>query len=114
MEKDISKCMALIAARMNAKFYLNGRFLSYEEVFSVTGLLPAIARRADQLCSFSLGFGLGISFNDFEEGLLKTQVIFDETTPKALRLLYLTDVINELIQGGPSRDNTPLDELIYD
>lgn len=114
MEKDISKCMALISARMNAKFYLNDRFVSYEEVFSVTGLLPAIARRADQLCSLCLGYGLGVTFNDSEGALLGTQVVFDEVTPTVLRLLCMTDVVNELIQGGPSKDYTPLDELMYD
>lgn len=106
--------MALIAARMNAKFYLNDRFVSYEEVFSVTGLLPAIARRADQLCSLCLGYGLGVTFNDSEGALLGTQVVFDEVTPTTLRLLCMTDVVNELIQGGPSKDYTPLDELMYD
>ncbi len=114
MEKDISKYMVVIAGRMNAKFYLNDRFVSYEDVFSVTGLLPAIARRADQLCSLCLGYGLGVTFNDAEGALLGTQVIFDEVTPTTLRLLCITDVVNELIQGGPSRDYTPLDELMYD
>lgn len=114
MEKDISKCMALIAARMNAKFYLNDRFVSYEEVFSVTGLLPAIARRADQLCSLCLGYGIGVTFNDSEGALLGTQVVFDEVTPVTLRLLCMTDVVTELINGGPSNDYTPLDELMYD
>lgn len=114
MKKDISKCMALIAARMNAKFYLNDRFVSYEEVFSATGLLPALARRADQLCSLCLGYGLGVTFNDSEGALLGTQVVFDEVTPTTLRLLCITDVVNELIQGGPSKDYTPLDELMYD
>ena len=106
--------MSLIAARMNAKFYLNDRFVSYDEVFSYTGLLPAIARRADQLCSLCLGYGLGVTFNDAEGSLLGTQVVFDEVTPSTLRLLCMTDVMNELIQGGPGRDYTPLDELMYD
>ena len=114
MEKDLSKCMGLIAANLNAKFYLNDRFVSFDEVFAPTGLLPAIARRADQLCSLCLGYGLGVTFNDAENALLGTQVIFDEVTPNALRLLCMTDVVNELIQGGPSRDYTPLDELMYD
>ncbi len=114
MEIDIRKSMALIAANMNAKFYLNDRFVSFDEVFSDTGLLPAIARRADQLCSLCLGYGLGASFDEAENALLGTRVIFDEVTPNALRLLCMTDVLNELIQGGPSRDYTPLDELMYD
>ena len=114
MEKSISKCMELIATRMNAKFYLNDRFIGYEEVFSVTGLLPAIAKRADQLCSLCLGYGLGVTFSDSEGSLLGSTVVFDEVTPNSLRILCFVDVVNELIQGGPSRDYTPLDELMYD
>lgn len=114
MSKDITKNMVLIARSLNAKFYLNDRFVSYEEVFVDTGLLPAIARRADQLCSLCLGYGLGLSFDDAEGALLGNRVIFDDVTPNALRLLCMTDVVNEMIQGGPSRDYTPLDELMYD
>src|SRR5690349_13752388 len=114
METDIRKSMALIASGLNAKFYLNDRFVSYEEVFSDTGLLPAIARRADQLCSLCLGYGLGATFDEAENALLGIRVVFDEVTPNVLRLLCMTDVLNELIQGGPSRDYTPLDELMYD
>tara|TARA_Y100000588_G_scaffold268631_1_gene283876 strand:- start:452 stop:796 length:345 start_codon:yes stop_codon:yes gene_type:complete len=114
MRPDISKSMAMIAASMNAKFYLNDRFVSFEEVFSPTGLLPAIARRADQLCALCLGYGLGLSFSEEENTLLGSRVNFDEVTPNVLRLLCITDVMNDLIQGGPSRDYTPLDELMYD
>ena len=114
MNVDISKSMAMIAAHLDAKFYLNDRFVSYEEVFSVTGLLPAIAKRADQLCSLCLGYGLGLSFDDSEEALLGSRVNFDEVTPNAIRLLCMTDVVNELIQHGPSKEYTPLDELMYD
>lgn len=114
MERDISKCMATIAASMNAKFYLNDRFVSFNEVFSDTGLLPAIAKRADQLCSLCLGYGLGATYDETEGALLGIRVVFDEVTPNVLRLLCMTDVVNELIQGGPSRDYTPLDELMYD
>ncbi len=114
MKLEISKSMGLIASRMNAKFYLNDRFVSYDEVFSPTGLLPAIARRADQLCSLCLGYGLGLTFDEAEDALLGNRVNFDEVTPNALRLLCMTDVVNELIQGGPSQDYTPLDELMYD
>ncbi len=114
MDIDISKSMALIAANLNAKFYLNDRFVSYEEVFSDSGMLPAITKRADQLCSLCLGYGLGAVYDEAEGALLGTRVVFDEVTPNVLRLLCMTDVVNELIQGGPSKDYTPLDELMYD
>lgn len=111
---DIPKAMAMIAAQMNAKFYLNSRMINYDEVFAYSGLLPAIARRADQLCSLCMGYGLGLSFEDVSDALLGNKVIFDEVTPNAIRLLCMTDVLSELIQGGPSKDYTPLDELMYD
>lgn len=114
MEQNIPKSLALIAAAMSAKFYLNDRFMSYEEVFAETGLLPAIARRADQLCSLCLGYGLGVTFDEAEGALLSLRAVFDEVTPNTLRLLCLTDVVSELIQGGPAKDYTPLDELMYD
>ncbi len=114
MAINITKSMAMIATSLNAKFYLNDRFVSFDEVFADTGLLPAIARRADQLCSLCLGYGLGLSFDEAEAALLGTRVVFDEVTPNVLRLLCMTDVLNELIQGGPSRDYTPLDELMFD
>jgi intracellular multiplication protein IcmS len=106
--------MTTIASAMNAKFYLNDRFVSFDEVFSETGLLPAIAKRADQLCSLCLGYGLGATYDETEGALLGIRVVFDEVTPNVLRLLCMTDVVNELVQGGPSKDYTPLDELMYD
>lgn len=111
---DISQAMIMIASELNIKFYLNDRFVSYEEVFRDTGLLPAIAKRADQLCSLCLGYGLGISVEETENTLLGTRIIFDEVTPNTLRLLCMTDVLHEFLHGGPSRDYTPLDELLYD
>jgi intracellular multiplication protein IcmS len=114
MNTDICKSLTMIAASMNAKFYLNDRFVSFDEVFSPKGLLPAIAKRADQLCSLCLGYGLGATFDETEGALLGISVVFDEVTPNSLRLLCMTDVLNELIQGGPSKDHTPLDELMYD
>lgn len=114
MNIDLSKALVLITTQMNAKFYLNDRFLTYEEVFAETGILPGLTKRADQLCSLCLGYGLGATFEDAEGALLGTRVIFDTVTPLSLRLLCIVDVISELIQGGPSKDYTPLDELMYD
>mgnify|MGYP001465749208 CR=1 FL=1 len=114
MTVSISKGMVMIASKIEAKFILNNHPIKHEDVFSPTGLLPAMVRRADQLSTLCLGYGLGASFEDAEDALLGTRVLFDEVTPNALRLLCLTDVVYELIQGGPSKDQTPLDELMYD
>lgn len=110
----IEKQLIAIAKGLKANFTLNDRTITYEEVFKDTGLLPAIARRADQLCSLCLGYGIGISFDEAEKAVLGVRVSFDEVTPNVLRYMCITDVLCELINAGPSRDRTPLDELMYD
>ena len=96
---DISKQMANIARRLNTSFSLNGRPMTMEEVFSTTGLLPGIARRADQLSSLCLGYGIGVTFEEAEGSALGVKVIFDDITPNVLRLLCLVDVLNELMKA---------------
>lgn len=114
MSADIAKKMGIIAKIMGAKFYLNDRFLSYDEVFLDTGFLPAIAKRADQLCSLCLGYGIGVSFEEAEKAMTGTRVIFDEVTPNALRLMCMMDVVAELMKASGDPSRTSLDELMYD
>lgn len=111
---DIIKQLCSIAKTLKANFTFKGKPISYEEVFSFTGLLPPLAKRADQLCSLCFGYGLGISFEDVEQSLTGTKVKFDDVTPNVLRYMCIADVINEIMQAAPSRDTTPLDELMYD
>ena len=111
---NITDLVIKIARTMGARFSLNGRPMTMEEVFSPTGLMPAIARRADQLCSLCLGYGIGASFEESEGTTLGNRVIFDDITPNILRVMCITDVINELIQSTPRGDMTSLDQLMYD
>lgn len=111
---EIIKQLCSLAKSINANFIFDGSPISYRDVFSDTGLLPAITRRADQLCSLCLGYGIGVSFDEAKESRLGVRVVFDDITPNIIRLLCITDVIWELIFAGPSRERTPLDELMYD
>ena len=111
---ELNKQLIKIAKAMNASFMLNDKPISHEEVFTDTGLLPAIARRADQLCSLCLGYGIGVSFDEAEGAVLGIRVLFDEVTPNVLRFMCIADVLSELMNSAPSRDVTPLDELMYD
>src|SRR3982751_3514174 len=111
---DISQKICKIVRVMGSRFSLNGRPMTIDEVFAPAGLLPAIARRADQLCSLCLGYGIGVTFEEVEGSTLGVKVVFDDITPNILRLLCITDVVNELIQSTPRGDMTPLDQLMYD
>ncbi len=114
MALDICQQMIKAARLMNGQYSLNGRPLTMEEVFSLTGLLPGIARRADQLSSLCLGYGIGVTFEEAEGSVLGVKAIFDDISPNVLRLLCMVDVLNELMKNTPRGDMTPLDQLMYD
>jgi intracellular multiplication protein IcmS len=103
-----------IAKALNLNFTLNGRPLSYQEVFSDMGMLPALAKRADQLCSLCLGYGLGVTFTEAEGSKLGIKSTFDKDTPAVLRYMCLTDVLHELMRAAPTPGQVPLDDLMYD
>lgn len=111
---SIQKYLSKIAEEMKISFTLNDKFISFEEVFKDTGMLPALARRADQLCSLCLGYGIGVSFDEISEAKLGVRVIFDDITPNILRLMCIVDVIYELKKSSSSHDKIALDELMYD
>jgi intracellular multiplication protein IcmS len=113
-KKTISEKLVQVVAVLGARYTLNSRPISLVEIFSETGLLPAIARRADQLSSLCLGYGIGVTFEETEGARLKTKAKFDTNTPEILRYLCVMDVMNELVRAASSRDAVPLDELLYD
>ena len=111
---EIVHQVSALANMLDCHFTLRGEPISYERVFAKHGLLPAIMRRADQLCSFCLGYGLGLTFEKADSAILGVSIEFDEVTPNALRLLCAADVIIEIMQGAPSNETTPLDLLLSD
>ena len=103
-----------IARETKKTFTLKGRPVSYAEMFTPHGILPSLAKRADQLSSLCLGYGLGIKLEDDQDALLGAKVQFDEFTPDILRLFCITDSLFDLIRMSPSANEVPLDELLYD
>ena len=87
VSEEIVHQISAIAKMLDCNFTLKGDPISLDRVFSKKGLLPAIMRRADQLCSFCLGYGLGLTFEKADSAILGVSVEFDEVTPNALRLL---------------------------
>jgi len=112
---SLAKQFSAIAREAALVFSLNGKLVQPDEVFTETGLLPAIVRRADQLCSLCLGHGLGVRFDTAEQALLGVNVVFEEGTPNLLRLLCMTDVLYEIARmATDASGSVTLDELMYD
>lgn len=112
--QNITQQICSIAKVLRCNFTLREQPVAIEQVLTEVGLLPAIMRRADQLCSFCLGYGLGVTFEESQGAMLGVRVKFDDATPNSIRLLCIADVIIELMQHAPSREVTPLDDLMYD
>ena len=110
-ELIVTKIMA-IAKAMNCKFTVKNEEISIEKAFSAAGLLPAIMRRADQLCSFCMGYGLGVTFDRADNSMLGVAVQFDNKIPISLRLLCFTDSILEIVHTSSSSQLVPLDSLM--
>ena len=111
---NLEKKLTAIAKQMKVNFTLKSSVIIYKEIFSDTGLLPGLTKRADQLAQLCLGYGLGATYEDVEGALLGVKVNFDEFTPELLRLLCILDVLNELVKMSPTRGEVALDELMYD
>ncbi len=111
---EINKQLVSITKAMGVSFILNSKPMTAAEVFSDMGLLPAITRRADQLCTLCFGYGLGVSFEEADKSVLGVRVVFDEATPNVLRLLCIIDVLYELKQASTNPNAITLDELMYD
>lgn len=110
---NTNKIMA-VAKTLGKVYTLKGEQLQLEDVFSDTGLLPGIARRADQIASMCFGYGLGATFEDEESSMLGKRVIFDEFTPDALRIFCMIDVLLEIVKGNDTGGVVNMDELLYD
>ncbi len=111
---DITKELVTIIKALGVRFTLNGTAMTVEEVLKEDSMLPAIAKRADQLASLCLGYGIGVTFEDKKEAKLGTRAKFDDVTPNILRYLCILDVVSELSRNKDGQGNTPLDELMYD
>ncbi len=106
--------LTAVCKKMGINFTFKGKPIPYQEVFGDSGIMPGIAKRADQLASLCLGYGIGVTFEDAEKSLLGKRCKFDEFTPDVLRVMTIVDVVIELSKTSPAKEVTSLDELMYD
>ncbi|MEC8382993.1 MAG: type IV secretion IcmS family protein [Pseudomonadota bacterium] len=112
INKDVLKVLTGVTNRLEVAYQLRGKALTKEEVFMPSGLLPAIAKRADQLCQLCFGTGIGVSFKESSKALLGVKVAFNEKL-KIEAALCLADTMVELTRGT-RKGIVVLDELLFD
>lgn len=112
--EDFSRQLVCIAQELGANFSLRGDSLAPEKVFSASGMLAPIMRRADQLCTFCLGYGLGLTFSSAAGSMTGTTIDLDNKVSSSLRLLCVTDVLIEMLQNSADSKTIVLDEMMLD
>lgn len=107
-------CMAW-AKKDKIEFIRKNVSVTSEDVFSHRGLMPAIAKRADKICTLVFGYGLGVKYKKYEASTLGEEVIFVDGAPKIVQLHCVLYVLDQLFTS--SRDDLGrlvVDELLYD
>ncbi len=109
-----SFCMAWVQHHQ-IELALRDQPLTAIEAFSEASLLPSIAKRADQLATLTLGYGIGLILEDTKESTLGVKVAFDDLTPNLIRLACVLQVLENLKQSATNDSGkVALDELFYD
>ena len=111
---NVTEILCDLAKTMKVDFVLQDKPIAHQDVFAEDGLLPAMAKRADQLSSLCLGYGIGTDFVEADDSVLGLRVQFDDATPNVLRMLFFYEVLTGLIDASLEEDSVELDELLYD
>lgn len=110
--EDVLKICNKITQKMQITYVLKSKVIEHEKVFSTSGLLPSIIKRADQLSLLLFGRKTGSEFKDNEKSMLGVEVLI--TNCKQLTaLLCVADVLMELIKRQKN-NRVEVDELLYD
>jgi len=93
-------------------YTLRSKSLTYEEVFSPRGLLPALLKSANQLSTLCLNKKYPVTFQDYEKSTLGFEVsVADEKIDTDL-LLIIIDQLN-MVTKGVRKGRVALDEWMY-
>ncbi len=112
---DISLSCIKYADSKGVSFIYKSKPLSYEEVFADFGLLPGVMKRANKISSVSIGSALGGVFTKEERSYLGYKIEIPElSVPVPLAMLFIIDVLEELIGSSKPGTNIVLDDFTYE
>ncbi len=109
---ELKKICTSLANELGISFKLRSKDISADEVLSEKGLLPAIAKRAEQLSLLCFNKPLGVEFEESDGAMLGVILKPGKKLPLT-SIICISDVLIELTRGIR---NAPInvDELLYD
>ena len=98
----------------NWGFTLRGNPVTPEEIFSALGLLPAMAKRADQIATLCFGYGIGVDLPKQDKTTLGYTVTLRPTASPFILVLCVFDVLEEIAKHAVKKNQIAMDELLYE
>ncbi len=101
---DFQKVMLDLGRKTRKKFMYNKAEISPEVVFSFTGALPLLVRRAGLLHDFLFGESLKVSFKSDANALTGERVDILEKQSSFVLIMLLYDVLEEMVVNSGKGD----------
>ncbi|MBF13185.1 MAG: hypothetical protein CMF46_02345 [Legionellales bacterium] len=115
-EKIVNICTK-IASRSGKAFSIqkggSSTTITAEEAFAANGILPAIAKRASQLCQMAIAKDFAVTYTENKQSPVNRQVAFNPSNISPIRIMIMVDVILETIRFNPG-EVVSLDEFLYE
>ncbi|MCP8352366.1 hypothetical protein [Candidatus Synchoanobacter obligatus] len=113
--KELSGACIKYAKTKEVSFTFKHKSLSPEEVFATFGILPAMIKRASKVMSVCLSVSLCDSYPKEERSYLGyTASITSLPLSTPLVMLFIIDVLEEVIAGRGGGEVVALDEFGYE
>ncbi len=111
---DIYEHCRVVARNLGFTFTLRRRPLTEDEVFSETGMLPGIVKRANDCCILCFGYSTGLRLVPEERSMLGNRIEVDPKAPLLIALHFVTDVLVEIAARNGVNGAVELEELLMD
>lgn len=103
MAIDIPVVLSKLAARRDKTFQYRNKDLSLDEVFSVSGGLPILVKKANLLADFLFGRKLQVSFVTEPGSLTGEKVVILPEQSAFMLVMLLYDVVEELMVAATGK-----------
>lgn len=112
--KRLTNILVTHSRTQNWGFTLRGNPITPEEIFSSNGLLPAMAKRADQIATLCFGYGIGVDLPKQEKTTLGYTVTLRPSATAFVLVLCIFDVLEEIAKNASKKNKIAMDELLYE
>lgn len=104
MKLDIPYILTELATRHQKKFVYQGKEVPRDQLFSPTGALPVLTRKAGLLCDFLFAEPLHVNYTNNPSALTGEELVVSDRQHAFTLVMLLYDVVEELVVNAGDGD----------